>query len=149
MADLWIAAQRSRPAARHVGQRKIEDSIFVERRCVGVPAFNAVAVSGQTRLQLLRTAAALDSQATMRAIGLRSARISVLPPGAAQVSRILFTFCVASFAGAGRNLRHQLRAFVLKANAALAKRSGRRHISGDQLCARSSAIRRVRVGCRP
>ena len=134
MANLRIAAQRSGAAARHIGQRKIEDAIFFERGCVGQAAFDAIAVAGKALAAIGRAAARSIRRQRCAPAGLRSARMSVFPPGAAQESRI-FSRSGRGLRLARRQSRHQLRAFVLKANAALAKRRRRGHISGDN-CAR-------------
>ena len=69
----------------------------------------------------------------MRACGLRSARISVFPPGAAQASRMFSDLDLAAeiFGWRCGQLSNQLRSFILNAHAAFAKGRGRSHVAGD------------------
>ena len=57
MANLRIAPQRSRSAARHVGQHKVEYALFCQRSRIGQPALDAVAKRRKPLAQMRRGAA--------------------------------------------------------------------------------------------
>ncbi len=128
MANLRIAAQCACPAARHIGQRKVEDSIFAQRCRVGVPAFDAVADASQSIAQLrnsVRTRLAGNDSGLWIALGQNQRLASGSGTG------IQNHFAAPVESPLRRDFGHQLRTFVLKSNAALVKRRRRSHISGD------------------
>ena len=70
VADLGIAAQRAGAAAWDVGEGEVEGGVLIERCGVGEAALDPGAERGKALAQLIERAA-LDSQATIWAFGLR------------------------------------------------------------------------------
>ena len=125
MTNLRVSAQRSCTAAWHVCQSKIECGVFTHSRRIGNAAFHVVRRERQGASAIAQTAVRQIPMPRSWPSGLRSARMSVLPPGAAHMSRML----VAVFGGASSQLTDQLRSFVLHADTAFTKGLGRRQIA--------------------
>jgi len=127
MTNLRIAAQRAGAAARHIGKNEIEGRVFSEFCCVCQTELDAAGVCGEALTHLFEARRARFAGENMGlGIALRHNQ------GLSSRRRAgVEDFSVAGVEIHGCNLRDQLRAFVLHADAALLKCQGSSRVAGN------------------
>ena len=128
MTDFWIAAQGAGAAAWDIGEGKIEGGVFVDCAGVGEAAFDSFAERGETLAQGLKALGA-GLAGEDAGFGIALGKDEGLVAGGGATIEDFPYFLVGTLAATAGEFGDQLRAFVLKAQAALIEHCAAKDVS--------------------